>query len=348
MSKVAILGDTHFSFRQDSTAYIEYIRDFYDNKFIPYLIENNIKTVVQTGDFFDNRKSLNIKAWNFCKSVLLNPLREAGIELITYAGNHDVVYKNTNELYSVKEFVSKEEFPNVTVIDTLIEIGNIAYIPWINKENYDEFIKWQEKASSDIVFGHFEFSGFDLMKGVENKHGLQASNFKDIPLVISGHFHTRSQKGNIVYVGTPYEMTWADFGDPKGFHILDTKTHDLTFIKNEKVLYHKVYYDDSVIDYDTEFDYSRYQDTYIKVYVVKREHDKMWDRFTNSLFNCDAIDINIIEQEIEYAEIDVDDLDVEDTQSILLRSAEEVPNMNNELLKKLLTELYVEAESLEL
>ena len=343
MSKVAVLGDTHFSFRQESTPYIDYIRDFYTNVFIPYLIENDIKTVIQTGDFFDNRKTLSIRAWNFCKEVLLIPLRDANIELITYAGNHDVVFKNTNDLYSVKEFVSKEEFPNVTVIDTLKEIGDIAYVPWINQENFGEFTEWQDKASSEIVFGHFEFAGFDLMKGVENKHGLQASNFKDFPLVISGHFHTRSQKGNIVYVGTPYEMTWADFGDPKGFHILDTETKDLEFVKNTRVLYHKIYYDDLTVDYDDGFEYNRYSDAYVKVYVVNRTRDKMWDRFTSSLFKSGAIDINLIEQEIEYAEIDVDDLDVEDTQSILLRAAQDVDSVDTSQLQKLLTELHTEA-----
>ena len=347
MNKIAVLGDTHFGFRQDSTPYIEYVRDFYTNNFIPYLIENDIKLVVQTGDFFDNRKTLSIKAWYFCKEVLLIPLRDAGIEMITYAGNHDVFYKNTNSLYSVKEFISEEEFPNIKVIDTLQEIDNIAYVPWINQENFEEFTTWQDKASSDIVFGHFEFAGFDLMKGVENKHGLQASNFKDFPLVISGHFHTRSQKGNIVYVGTPYEMTWADFGDTKGFHILDTETRELEFIKNTKVLYHKIYYDDLSVDYDTEFEYNRYTDSYVKVYVVNRKHDKMWDRFTHSLFKSGAIDINLIEQEIEYAEIDVNDLDVEDTHSILLRAAEDAENVDIGKLKQLLTELHTEASSLD-
>ena len=347
MSKIAVLGDTHFGYRPESIPYIDYIRDFYTNAFIPYLIENDIKLVVQTGDFFDNRKVLSIRSWNFCKEVLLIPLREAGIDMITYAGNHDLVYKNTSELYSVKEFISTEEFPNVTIIDTLLEVGDLAYVPWINQENFGEFTVWQDKASSEIVFGHFEFAGFDLMKGVENKHGLQASNFKDFPLVISGHFHTRSRKDNIVYVGSPYEMTWADYGDPKGFHILDTETKELEFKKNAKVLYHKIYYDDSTVDYDEDFDYNRYKDTYVKVYVIKRSKDKMWDRFTSSLFKSEAIDINLIEQEIEYSEIDVDDLDVEDTQSILLRAAEEVENVDTAALQRLLKELHTEAANLD-
>jgi DNA repair exonuclease SbcCD nuclease subunit len=49
-------------------------------------------------------------------------------------------------------------------------------------------------------------------------------SFLKFELVMSGHFHTKSQKGNITYLGNTYQMYWNDYADQRGFHIFDTDT----------------------------------------------------------------------------------------------------------------------------
>ena len=41
------------------------------------------------------------------------------------------------------------------------------------------------------------------------------------------------------------EFTWSDYGDPKGFHIFDTDTREMTKIKNPIRMFEKVFYDDT-------------------------------------------------------------------------------------------------------
>jgi len=74
-------------------------------------------------------------------------------------------------------------------------------------------------------FGHFEFANFPMHKGVDNLHGMATDMFQKYELVCSGHYHTRSQRDNIVYLGTPYEINWQDYGDDKGYLTSDEASY---------------------------------------------------------------------------------------------------------------------------
>ena len=45
--KIALLTDTHFGARGDSLVFFDYMMEFYDNVFFPYLSENNITTMMK-------------------------------------------------------------------------------------------------------------------------------------------------------------------------------------------------------------------------------------------------------------------------------------------------------------
>ena len=56
--------------------------------------------------------------------------------------------------------------------------------------------------------------------------------------IFSGHFHTRSKKDingtDIIYVGSPYQLTRADFNEERGSLTLDLDTLEYTYINNTK------------------------------------------------------------------------------------------------------------------
>ena len=59
--KLAIITDTHWGARNDSQAFAEYFRRFYEDIFFPTLMERDIRTVVHMGDIVDRRKFINYK-----------------------------------------------------------------------------------------------------------------------------------------------------------------------------------------------------------------------------------------------------------------------------------------------
>ena len=57
--KIAIITDQHLDGRKGSAAFWAFFKKFYDEIFFPTLEREGITTVLDLGDTFDNRKSLD-------------------------------------------------------------------------------------------------------------------------------------------------------------------------------------------------------------------------------------------------------------------------------------------------
>ena len=208
-----------------------------------------------------------------------------------------------------------------------------------------------ETANADIAMGHLEVSGFEMYKG-HRAEGKQDKNlFRRFETVFSGHFHHKSDDGQIYYLGTPYEIFWNDFQDPKGFHIFDTSTRELERIVNPYTLFEKIYYDDTTEDYKTH-DVSKYKDKYVKLIVVNKKDLYQFDMFTDRLLGADAHEVKIIE---DFSELDAknvsDDIveNTEDTMTLLEKYIDELDvTLDKKRLKNTMKSLYNEAQDLEL
>ena len=108
--------------------------------------------------------------------------------------------------------------------------------------------------------------------------------FKRFEKVLSGHFHKKSDDGSIYYLGTQYEMTWSDYNCPKGFHIFDTNTRDLTRVSNPVKMFKKIIYDDKKTNYN-ELDITPYDECFIKLFVSQRTDADMFNDFMDRLYN---------------------------------------------------------------
>ena len=345
--KIALLNDTHFGCRNDSPAFMEYQNRFYDNLFFPYLIENNIKTLIHLGDVVDRRKFINHKtAYNF-KHKFWNRLEELGIETHIILGNHDTYYKNTNEINAIQNLnINKDA--KIYTNPTEVNIGDLdmLFLPWICDENYDDSIHAIDTTNSQICMGHLEVKGFEMHKGHYNDHGLEGNQFKRFERVMSGHFHKKSDDGRIYYLGTQYEMTWSDFGCPKGFHIFDTANRELEHIRNHDVIFKKIIYDDTKEDYLFK-EIKEYDSCFVKLFVSQKTNNDMYDRFIERLYN----QINIHELQVVEDMSDInssvreDILDQgEDTLTFLGNYIDQVEtDVDKQKLKTFAKELYVEA-----
>jgi DNA repair exonuclease SbcCD nuclease subunit len=349
--KIAILGDTHFGARNDHALIAKAQREFLD-RFFADIEERGITTAVHLGDVFDRRKYLNIQTLNWVKKRFIEPSERLGLHWHTIIGNHDTYFKNTNDVSSVQEILAP--LPSFTVYtepeEVQFEHFLFGFVPWVNRENHDRCLKFVKKTKANILCGHFEINGFEMNANVLCNDGLERNVFSKFPAVLSGHFHKKHTQDNIHYLGTPYPLTFGDFGQPKGYHILDTETGDLEFIENEVSIFKIIKYDDQANDYDFEtMDFSDYRDCFVKVIVVEKKNPYAFDRMLSKLYDTECFQIRIVDTTLAMQEGDGDiHVDMtEDTLSLIRREIDGMDNVDDpDRLKKVMSELFVEAINL--
>jgi len=339
--RVAIITDTHYGARKGSKHLHDYFELFYRDVFFPSLEEHKIDTVIHMGDIFDSRKAIDLKSLEWSKRVVFEPLKKYKVHAIV--GNHDCYYKDTNHVNSPELLL--QNYPNIKLYNKATEIkvgkAKILMLPWINSENFDETKQLIDKTKAKVAMGHLEVNGFKATRGHLMETGMDVKIFNKFDKVYSGHFHTRSDDGQIFYLGNPYEMFWNDVNDPRGFHIFDTETLEHTPIDNPYKLFYNVYYDDT--NYKL-FNTSVYKDKIVKVIVRQKSKPKEFEKFIDKLYASGVQDLKIIEnfdiQESEDFEIDED----ENTLSILNRYIDESEfDLDKNIIKGIFKDLYRQA-----
>ncbi len=298
--KIALLNDTHFGARSDSPAFIKYFNRFYDEIFFPYLEENNITTLIHLGDVVDRRKFINFNTAHNFQNKFWKRLWDMKIDTHIILGNHDTYYKNTNSINSMQQLITTFDGVNEPFIyekPKTVEFDGlpILFIPWICPENEEESLKTISESQSQICMGHLEVKGFEMHKGHFQEHGLEMDLFKRFEKVYSGHYHRKSDNGTIFYLGTQYEITWSDYQCPKGFHIFDTDTRELTRIPNPINMFKKIIYNDKTNSY-SNMDISEYEDCFVKVIVEEKTDVNQFGDFIDRLHNdIHTNEVNVIE-----------------------------------------------------
>ena len=348
--KVAIITDQHFGARNDSVAFLNYFEKFYDEVFFPKLEEEGIDTVLILGDTFDRRKYVNFYALQRSKDMFFNKLREKNITVHMLAGNHDTYFKNTNDVNSPDLLL--REYDNINVIDSPVTITvdgtDICMMPWICPENYQASLDEMKNTKADICMGHFEIAGFAMYRGMESHEGLSKETFDKFDLVFSGHYHHKSDDGHIYYLGNPYELTWQDYNDPRGFHLFSLHDRGIEFIRNPNRMFERLEYDDKEQE-PVDLDTTDLKDKYVKLIVINKTDYYKFDKFIQKLYNKGCADIKIVEDMSEFQDGEIDEeINLEDTASVLAHYIESVEtDLDKDKIKSFMKGLYTEAVNLE-
>jgi DNA repair exonuclease SbcCD nuclease subunit len=221
-----IISDTHLGVRNSSNEWIEIMRDYFNDWFIP-LVKKNWKpgdVLLHLGDVYDSRQSINIKVLNLGVGIFesLSEIFPDGIYVI--AGNHDLWGKNSNEINSLK---SLKWIPNVTIFEepeTLV-LGPKKFLmmPW-RKDHATEEEFLDSSSPHDYLCCHADIRGLKFNRYVTVDEGADSKKFSKFGTVYSGHIHYSQTVNNIKMVGSPYELTRSDMGNPKGVILLDILT----------------------------------------------------------------------------------------------------------------------------
>ena len=167
---------------------------------------------------------------------------------------------------------------------------------------------------------------------------------------MSGHYHTKSTKGNINYLGSQMEFFWSDAHDNKYFHVLDTKTRELQAIHNPHTLFQRIYYDDKKADFH-EYDLTGLDNKFVKVVVINKSDSFMFDRFIDRIQNYKIHELKIAENFSEFvgSNVDDDNISLEDTTTLLNSYVDSVDtDLDKDRIKKQVNELMKEAQTLEI
>ena len=350
MTKIALITDQHFGARNDSQLFLDFYEQFYSEVFFPTLLNNGVKHLLVLGDTFDRRKFINFNTLQRAKKMFFDKLEEYEIDTYMLVGNHDTFYKNTNDVNSVR--ILGGHHSRIRVIDSpqtiTINEQEICMIPWICADNYTSCIKEINDTKASLCAGHFEIEGFVMYRGHPCQEGLSRDIFRKFEFTFSGHYHHKSNSNGIHYLGNPYELTWQDYQDDRGFHILDVHSRDLVFYKNPFVMYHRILYNDAENDY-SNIDVSHLKGKYVKVVVVSKTSPYTFDRYMDMIYSSDPADVSIVEDFTDLSEgLDEDMVNQsEDTLTILNKTVDTIsePNIDNTKLKNILRELYIESLS---
>ena len=333
--KIPILSDSHYGARKSSKIFQDYFELFYKNVFFPYLENNNISTVIHLGDVFDVRKSIDFTALEWTQRVVMNPLKNYKVHVLT--GNHDCPFRNTNKFNSLDLLL--QQYSNITVYseptEVIIDNLKILFIPWINSENESRTLDLIKNTNAQVAMGHLELNGFAAHKGHIMTDGRDPIDFQRFKKVFSGHYHSRSDNGTVFYIGNPYEIYFNDINEDRGFIVFDTETLEHEYVNNPYKLHYQLYYDNSLDNVDFNF----YEGKLVKLIVRNKKNQSNFDSVVQNFYNSNVAELKIIENFIEDEEIEEyseEMFESEDTLSILKKYVE---NSNIELDKSKLQNL---------
>lgn len=306
MALIAVLGDTHFGVRGDSSIFLEYQEKFYRQVFFPTIDARGVSDIIHVGDVFDRRKFINFATLSAARQMFFDPLRQRP-HLHTHItlGNHDAFFRETFDITALEELLQNDRAFTLYTHPTEVLIGGrtVLMLPWICDVNRARSVELIQESAAGLVCGHLECAGFESDRGRIQEQGMDAAALQRFALVLTGHYHHASRMGSVQYLGAPYEMTWADYQSPKGFWLLDTETLALERILNPYRMFYRLSYDDSGADGSYAQKYvatikaqaAVLKQSYVKLSVKAKQQPHWFDLVLDALTKVEPLDIVVVE-----------------------------------------------------
>lgn len=221
MEPICLVSDTHLGIYKSADLWHDVVLKLF-KEIADYCDRHNITKIIHLGDFFANRRVLNVKTLDYAHKIasIIN-----GFDTWIVRGNHDQYFKNEPYPHSLIVF---RKYKNIHIVDEpyAIDIGGrfIGLVPW-----NEEF----KHLDCTVLMGHFDINGFKMNDGFIQRRGRwNKSDFNGFEQVISGHFHTPTHDiDDINYLGSPYQQNFGDAGSERGFYIWYPDSKNFDFIE---------------------------------------------------------------------------------------------------------------------
>ena len=342
--KILLITDQHFGVRNDNEHFINHYKKFYGQVVIPFIKASGIKEIISLGDTFDRRRYINFHSLDEAKEMWFDQLIKLGCNHTMLIGNHDIYYKNTLKVNAPHEILGEYNFDVIDKPTTKSYDGtDILLLPWICDDNKSEIFEAVQRSKAPVLMGHLELNGFEAHPGHIMESGMDGTFFNKFKRVFSGHYHQKSTKGNISYLGNPYQLYWNDYGCKRGFHVFDTSTLKTTFYRNPFDIFYKLYYNNGVSIPESE----DLKGSFVKLIVEEKGDYQKFDYAVKQLQNIGLGDLKIVEDLSAELECSDSTLETEDTMTLLESYIDEIElKVDKSNVKSVMRSLYVEASEL--
>ena len=342
--KILLITDQHFGVRNDNEHFINHYKKFYGQVVIPFIKASGIKEIISLGDTFDRRRYINFHSLDEAKEMWFDQLIKLGCNHTMLIGNHDIYYKNTLKVNAPHEILGEYKFDVIDKPTTKSYDGtDILMLPWICDDNKSEVFEAVQRSKAPVCMGHLELNGFEAHPGHIMESGMDGTFFNKFKRVFSGHYHQKSTKGNISYLGNPYQLYWNDYGCKRGFHVFDTSTLKTTFYRNPFDIFYKLYYNNGVSIPESK----DLKGSFVKLIVEEKGDYQKFDYAVKQLQNIGLGDLKIVEDLSAELECSDSTMETEDTMTLLESYIDEIElKVDKSNVKSVMRSLYVEASEL--
>ena len=234
-SKDLVIGDMHFGRKNNSRERHSDTMLFVEKFLLPLAkkvaASSSEARLVLTGDLSDSKQVIE----TFIANDMYDSVKELStyIPVDGYVGNHDLFSRVDGKTYStMKPFTW---MPGVRMHEEYFvdEKTDTAFLPFY-KSKTDE-LNFIEQCEASVIYTHTEYSGFWYENKMieESLRSIKPEAMVKFKRVINGHIHGKQVQGNILIVGTPYQLKYAEYKNTPHVHIYDHATNKVQSIENK-------------------------------------------------------------------------------------------------------------------
>jgi DNA repair exonuclease SbcCD nuclease subunit len=258
--------------------------------------------------------------------------------------------RSHNEINTLNAILKSDEYPNIRVINEPTEIildeKKFLFVPWMHNSHFGEYLTQIEQSTADILCAHLEMQGFVMHAGVMSADGLEAKTFEQFDRVLTGHYHAKSTRNNVTYLGTAYDTSWADVMDRKFFHIYDTIDDSLSPIEYNERLFVRLVYNDAT--QESLVIPKNLKGKFVKLIVRSKTDVLNFETRLNQITSQEPFELSVVDETVLLGDtsFEVSDSSIADTTQVIndtIDSLTDTESVDKDRLKILMQELYQDA-----
>ena len=167
---------------------------------------------VLAGDIFDQATSVHVPTWQRLRRLLAS---WPGERIYVIAGNHD----QYDGLYGTVLGGLESGKCRVVTVPLATPIGKM--IPYCDPCAYRDYVEMcvlpLEYRKIPLLWTHQGFRGAYRNRMLRDRDGVKPEDVDSSVITITGHYHMPQATGRVIYCGSPFEQTFAEEGQRKGW-----------------------------------------------------------------------------------------------------------------------------------